>query len=98
MLIKRAVELLDPRWKEQRQKAESRMHNLGAADVSANLKRLASQRQEDGAGTPGQAPPGGPPGAGPVAEEDARRKRAQLGGEGMDVSEQIRKIHERFRS
>ncbi|KAI9819404.1 MAG: SF3a splicing factor complex subunit [Phylliscum demangeonii] len=42
------IELLDPRWKEQREKAESRYGstNLSTADVANNLKRLASQRTD----------------------------------------------------
>ncbi|KAK2753778.1 SF3a splicing factor complex subunit [Onygenales sp. PD_40] len=42
------VELLDPRWKEQRAKAEARYAttNLSTADVFNNLKRLASQRTD----------------------------------------------------
>ncbi|KKY21001.1 putative pre-mrna splicing factor [Phaeomoniella chlamydospora] len=42
------IELLDPRWKEQRAKADSRYAttNLSTADVANNLKRLASQRSD----------------------------------------------------
>lgn len=42
------VELLDPRWKEQRAKAEARYAstNLSTNDVFNNLKRLASQRTD----------------------------------------------------
>lgn len=42
------IELLDPRWREQRAKAESRYAttNLSTADVASNLKRLASQRTD----------------------------------------------------
>lgn len=42
------VEMLDPRWKEQRDKAESRAahSNLITTDVANNLKRLASQRSD----------------------------------------------------
>lgn len=42
------IELLDPRWKEQRAKAEARYAttNLSTADVANNLKRLASQRTD----------------------------------------------------
>ncbi|PLN82154.1 Surp module [Aspergillus taichungensis] len=42
------IELLDPRWKEQRAKAESRSAttNLSTTDVVGNLKRLASQRSD----------------------------------------------------
>ena len=68
------VELLDPRWKEQRQKAESRATttNLSVNDVAANLKRLTSQRSDVFDGVTGQ----------PVIspEEEARRKRVAMGG------------------
>ncbi|KAJ5110823.1 Pre-mRNA splicing factor PRP21 like protein-domain-containing protein [Penicillium argentinense] len=42
------IEMLDPRWKEQRAKADSRSAttNLSTADVAQNLKRLASQRSD----------------------------------------------------
>ena len=102
------VELLDPRWKEQRAKADSRyaMTNLSTADVANNLKRLASQRGDVFDGVTGQ----------PVSEEELqRRKRAAMGAyeggigisEGakeeerrrlqqVNVDEQIRKIHEKF--
>ena len=66
------VELLDPQWKEQRQKADSRAYNPGNVDITANLKRLASQRTDDvGVGQPGVS-----------NEEEGRRKRAALSGEG----------------
>ena len=81
-----AVELLDPQWKEQRQKAESRAYNPGNVDISANLKRLASQRTE-GVGVTQ---------TGLSSEEEARRKRAALSGEGLDISEQIRSIHQKY--
>lgn len=43
------VELLDPRWKEQRAKADSRFAstNLGGTDVAANLKRLRARTGGD---------------------------------------------------
>ncbi|KAF2452441.1 Pre-mRNA splicing factor PRP21 like protein-domain-containing protein, partial [Lineolata rhizophorae] len=42
------VELIDPRWKEQREKADARhaTTNLSTSDVANNLKRLASQRTD----------------------------------------------------
>jgi splicing factor 3A subunit 1 len=42
------VELLDPRWKEQRARADAKFAttNLSTTDVAANLKRLASQRAD----------------------------------------------------
>jgi len=66
------IELLDPRWKEQRAKQEARSAttNLSTADVVNNLKRLASQRSDvfDSSLAPGMD-----------AEEEARRKRMALG-------------------
>ena len=43
------VELLDPRWREQRAKADSRFAstNLGSTDVAANLKRLRARTGGD---------------------------------------------------
>lgn len=99
------VELLDPRWKEQRQKAESRQSttNLSTSDVAANLKRLASQRSDLFDGVTGE----------PVIseEEAARRKKAALsydgqidGGKakeqrealaGVNIQEQIQRIHQK---
>ena len=67
------VELLDPRWKEQRLKAESRASttNLSTSDVAANLKRLASQRSDVFDGVTGQ----------PVVNvEEARRKKVTMTG------------------
>ena len=98
------VELLDPRWKEQRAKAESRYAttNLSTNDVANNLKRLASQRSDVFDGVTGQ----------PVSEEElARRKKAAMSYDGQpeskdatrlqqmqsaNVEEQIRAIHQKF--
>ena len=68
------VELLDPRWKEQRLKAESRATttNLSTSDVAANLKRLASQRSDVFDGVTGQPAVS--------AEEEARRKKVAMTG------------------
>ena len=86
LLIHVVVELLDPQWKEQRQKADSRAYNPGNVDVSANLKRLASQRTEEvGVGQQGAG-----------SEEETRRKRAAVSGEGLDINEQIRSIHQKY--
>ncbi|KAK4697891.1 splicing factor 3A subunit 1, partial [Lecanoromycetidae sp. Uapishka_2] len=96
------IELLDPRWKEQRLKADSRAQttNLSTSDVAANLKRLASQRSDVFDGVTGQ----------PVVseEEQARRKRAALNYDGqldkakdmqgMNIEEQIRNIHTKYKS
>ncbi|KAF2757497.1 hypothetical protein EJ05DRAFT_538687 [Pseudovirgaria hyperparasitica] len=42
------IEMLDPYWREQKAKAESRYSttNLNTSDVANNLKRLASQRSD----------------------------------------------------
>ncbi|KAF7717290.1 Pre-mRNA splicing factor PRP21-like protein [Penicillium ucsense] len=66
------IELLDPRWKEQRAKNESRSAttNLSTADVVNNLKRMASHRSDvfD-------------PSLAPDPEEEARRKRVAMGND-----------------
>ncbi|KAL2009161.1 hypothetical protein VTN00DRAFT_7355 [Thermoascus crustaceus] len=113
------IELLDPRWKEQRAKAESRSAttNLSTADVVNNLKRLASQRSDvfDSTVLAGTSADGLDP------EEEARRKRmaTSTGGisghdgghpmptvgpvgappnpQSMNIEEQIRQIHERYK-
>lgn len=98
------VELLDPRWKEQRAKADSRFAttNLSTIDVANNLKRLASQRSDFFDSTGQQIL---------SDEEIARRKKAALNYEiiaenkdsikfaqaqNVNVEEQIRQIHEKF--
>ncbi|GIJ87280.1 splicing factor 3a, subunit 1 [Aspergillus pseudoviridinutans] len=105
------IELLDPRWKEQRAKAESRSAttNLSTADVVNNLKRLASQRSDvfDSSLTAAMDP----------EEEEARKKRmayenppgagptppmvGPAGGppnpQSLNIEEQIRQIHERYK-
>ncbi|KAI4157233.1 MAG: hypothetical protein L6R39_000738 [Caloplaca ligustica] len=98
------IELLDPRWKEQRDKNEQRQAttNISTSDVAANLKRLASQRSDVFDGVTGQ----------PVIseEEAARRKRAALAfdgqlekgkemernRQGMNIGEQLRQIHQKY--
>jgi splicing factor 3A subunit 1 len=99
------VELLDPRWKEQRDKMEARYSTtINTADVANNLKRFASQREDiyDGASGLNISP-----------EEEARRKRAALSYDGqpdpakdaarmaqmqsMNVQEQLRRIQEKHR-
>lgn len=102
------VELLDPRWKEQRLKSDLRQSttNLSTSDVAANLKRLASQRSDVFDGVTGQ----------PVIseEEAARRKRVALGAydgqsatekgggatsrENLNIEEQIRQLHQKYKS
>ena len=73
------IELLDPRWKEQRAKAESRSAttNLSTADVVNNLKRLASQRSDVFDSTVVE---GAPATSGTDADEEARRKRLAMAG------------------
>lgn len=94
------IELLDPRWKEQRARHDAKFAttNLSTNDTVLNLKRLASQRgdlfdQETGETL--------------TAEEMERRKKVATGGswdgtkdsrEGIvrrsfDVNEQIQAIH-----
>ncbi|KAF2140549.1 uncharacterized protein K452DRAFT_299295 [Aplosporella prunicola CBS 121167] len=99
------IELLDPRWKEQKAKADSRYAttNLSTSDVANNLKRLASQRSDVFDPVTGQQI---------SPEEEERRKRAatsysgQPGAndaarlaqmQGMNVEEQIRQIHQKYR-
>ncbi|EKG11770.1 SWAP/Surp [Macrophomina phaseolina MS6] len=99
------VELLDPRWKEQKAKADARYatSNLSTQDVANNLKRLASQRDDIFDPTTG---------ARISPEEEARRKRAANGYDGqpttadaaqmaqmqgMNIQEQIRQIHQKFK-
>ncbi|KAF3359674.1 hypothetical protein VdG1_05077 [Verticillium dahliae VDG1] len=94
------IELLDPRWKDQKAKADARYAttNLSTADVANNLKRLASQRSDVFDGITGQ----------PLSEEEkARRKKAAVHGvenpnmgpnhmQGLNVTDQIRAIHQKF--
>ncbi|KAB5547006.1 Pre-mRNA splicing factor PRP21 like protein-domain-containing protein [Coniochaeta sp. 2T2.1] len=104
------IELLDPRWKEQKAKADARAAPINlSVDVAHNLKRLASQRHDVFDPVTGQA----------ISEEEQeRRKRialnsfdgskvepyktkAQHGGganpmQAVNVEEQIRHIHEKF--
>lgn len=61
--------MLDPRWKEQKAKADARYAttNISTADVANNLKRLASQRTDVFDPVTGQA----------LSEDElARRKKA----------------------
>ncbi|KAK3903474.1 Pre-mRNA splicing factor PRP21 like protein-domain-containing protein [Staphylotrichum tortipilum] len=99
------IELLDPRWKEQKAKADARFAttNLSTVDVANNLKRLASQRTDVFDTTTGQ----------PVSEEElARRKKVALHAfdgnpdgksqahinqlQSFNLDEQIRAIHQKF--
>lgn len=74
------IELLDPRWKEQRAKADSRAAttNLSTIDVVNNLKRFASQRTDVfDAPVPSAAP--ATSSNQEMDEEEARRKRLATG-------------------
>ncbi|KAF3912718.1 hypothetical protein ABW21_db0208455 [Orbilia brochopaga] len=76
------IELLDPRWKEQRARAEAKYSttNLSTTDVAANLKRLASQRTDLFDVQPGA-----------VNEEEERRKKPVIAWDGhADSRESIR--------
>lgn len=99
------IELLDPKWKEQRQKADARYAStLHTVDVANNLKRFASQRDDVFDGVTGA----------PISQEEVdRRKRAALSYDGqpdpvkdaarvqqmqnLNVQEQIRRIQEKNR-
>ncbi|KAI1819670.1 Pre-mRNA splicing factor PRP21 like protein-domain-containing protein [Xylaria intraflava] len=99
------IELLDPQWKEQKAKAESRYAttNLSSIDVANNLKRLASARADIFDPVTGQS----------ISEEEmARRKRAAMNSfdgnldgrsqahinhmQSVNVDEQIARIHQKF--
>ncbi|KAI1433697.1 Pre-mRNA splicing factor PRP21 like protein-domain-containing protein [Xylaria sp. CBS 124048] len=99
------IELLDPQWKEQKAKAESRYAttNLSSIDVANNLKRLASARADIFDPITGQS----------ITEEEmARRKRAAINSfdgnmdgrsqahinhmQSVNVDEQIARIHQKF--
>ena len=96
---------MDPRWKEQKAKAEVRYaaSNVSHADVANNLKRLASQRSDVFDPVTGQA----------ITEDElARRKKAAIHSfdgnpegksqahlnhlQSVNVEEQIRAIHQKF--
>ncbi|KAM5476839.1 SF3a splicing factor complex subunit [Microsporum audouinii] len=81
------IELQDPRWKEQRAKAEARFAstNLSTADVANNLKRLASQRSD--VFDPVLSGASGPAGTGEgEGDEELRRKRVAVGPNGVPVN------------
>jgi splicing factor 3A subunit 1 len=95
------VELLDPRWREQKLKETQRAAttNISTVDVANNLKRLASQRTDVFDPVTGQNI---------SAEDEERRKRAAVqqqstdyntmashAGQGMSVEEQIKLIHQK---
>ena len=92
------IELLDPQWKEQRAKAESRYAttNLSTAEVASNLKRLASQRSDvfdegvvRNAAVGGAASGGGAGGSGggtqmSVGADPGRERKRMAVGVGFD--------------
>lgn len=94
------IELLDPRWKEQRARADAKFAttNLNTSDTVQNLKRLASQRDDLFDGSPG--------GENFSHEERERRKKVTAQGwdgsaetregvrmQSFDVAEQLKVIH-----
>lgn len=107
------IELLDPRWKEQRAKADSRFAstNLGGTDVAANLKRLRARTGGDVSDPVAES-------AARVLEqqeEEERRKRLKVDEQGappgmvpppgqapqgkdMSLQEQINRIHQKFKT
>ncbi|KAF7558517.1 hypothetical protein G7046_g5642 [Stylonectria norvegica] len=99
------IELLDPNWKEQKAKADSRYaaSTVSHVDVANNLKRLASQRSDVFDPITGQA----------ISEEElSRRKKAAFHSfdgnpdgksqmhvghmQNVNVEDQIRAIHQKF--
>lgn len=97
------IELLDPEWKKQKEKADARYSStIHTGEVANNLKRFASQRDDIYEEATGM----------PISEEEqARRKRAALSYDGqpdpakdamriqemqsMNVQEQIRRLQEK---
>lgn len=83
------IEMLDPRWREQRAKEVERNSttNLSTVDMAQNLKRLASQRSDGFDGAAGD---------GLTEEERERRKRAAPGyGHSTNISDQLRHIQQK---
>jgi splicing factor 3A subunit 1 len=81
------VELLDPRWKEQRAKTEARYSTVITPNEAANnLKRFASQRDDIYDGATGM----------PITEEEAaRRKKAATSYDGQpDSAKDAVRIHQ----
>ena len=117
------IELLDPRWKEQRAKADSRFAstNLGGTDVAANLKRLRARTGGDASdaamvdvvAAEGEEErrkrvrteqemevQGGAVAYGGMLTVDAQWPQGQGPGQGkdMNVQEQIRHLHQKYKS
>ncbi|KAL2161124.1 hypothetical protein VTH06DRAFT_8343 [Thermothelomyces fergusii] len=88
------IELLDPRWKEQKAKAEARYAttNLSTAEVANNLKRLASQRSDVFDTTTGQAVALHAFDGNPDGKSQAHINQLQT----FNLDEQIRAIHQKF--
>ncbi|KAL9049361.1 MAG: hypothetical protein Q9162_007257 [Coniocarpon cinnabarinum] len=98
------IEQLDPRWRDQRNKEAQRnaVSNLSTADVANNLKRLASQRNDNADGSKGDEI---------TEEEKERRRKAARGYDGVipglvrpgptgksdhvDLQEQLSRIREK---
>ncbi|EZF70681.1 hypothetical protein H105_07121 [Trichophyton soudanense CBS 452.61] len=80
------IELQDPRWKEQRAKAEARFAstNLSTVDVANNLKRLASQRSD--VFDPMLSGVAGSSATTNEEDEEGRRKRVAVGPNGVPVN------------
>ncbi|KAF3482338.1 uncharacterized protein GIQ15_05097 [Arthroderma uncinatum] len=92
------IELQDPRWKEQRAKADARFAstNLSTLDVANNLKRLASQRSDVFdpvlSGATGTA--GSGEGEGRDGNEEMSRKRVAVGPNGVPVTMSVPMHHQ----
>ena len=101
------IELLDPEWKKQRAKADSRFAstNLGSTDVAANLKRLRDKTGDPVAQSAARVLE--------QQEEEERRKRqrleeqypmmdaqrqAQGTGQGRTLQEQLDRIHQKAKT
>jgi len=108
----RRIESLDPQWKEQRAKADARFAstNLGGTDVAANLKRMRAKAEGGGMQDAQilaaaedderrkriRADGDGAQQA--VSGNDQQRLGQQLMGKEMNVQDQIRQIHQRYKS
>ena len=107
------IELIDPRWKEQRAKSDARhaATNLSTVDVVNNLKRLASQRSD--VFDPSLAAQQSAAKTLLAEDDETRRKRLREdtgeqipavtvdgsagGGKDLSVQEQINRIHQRYK-
>jgi splicing factor 3A subunit 1 len=91
------IEMLNPDWRDQYKVAQQRSSttNLSTADVAANLKRLASQRQDVFDPNVSEAPRKRVEVDAPVQVQGGIPGAGEGTGEGKGVQEQIRLIHER---